>query len=465
MKEKVWKNGLLVFLVLGFFLIGCSSPTSSSSSSSSSSDDSDDPETASVSNSFVLYDDELTELASNIYDWNSDTGTSMDFEEATEVYSGSYSFCLDFSGSTSTWGGIGVTLDTTSASEMGLDSYNALTFYAKSSEDDSSLSSFTIFVGDDAELSRSTLAMTTEWTQYIIPVPDGSVLQSAYEDTDSDDPYLFSIVESDGDMECFYFDDIQYEALDSMTVSLSTDSLTLFLDGTSDIAVTADYTYDGETISYSDVSGYMTFTSADDTIASVEGTTVTGVAEGTTTITGTLDDETVTIDVTVSDGFDGIIYDDALENSFATNSSTDGIVTIDEASTESVYDSSAASVSVTIDSPTYWGGMYFEYTGGLDASSYTNIVFSIDYTLISSVASFSVKAQDDSDNTASVDMFDYTPVTDGDWNTYTIPLSDLSGVTFSEFNILGFWNPYDSQDETTHTLLDGTFYLDDVHFE
>ena len=89
-----------------------------------------------------------------------------------------------------------------------------------------------------------------------------------------------------------------------------------------------------------------------------------------------------------------------------------------------------------------WGGIYATLDSSIDTSAYTNIVFSI--KMDPTVTSLVFKLEDGTNN-FSVNISDYTPVIDGDWYTYTIPLADFVGVNFQTFKVIGFWHPKDGE--------------------
>jgi beta-glucanase (GH16 family) len=62
--------------------------------------------------------------------------------------------------------------------------------------------------------------------------------------------------------------------------------------------------------------------------------------------------------------------------------------------------------------------------------------------------------------TASVQLANYTPSTNGNWRTYQIPLSAFMGVDMDDVVYLGFWNPMDA----SNNLLAGTLYFDAINF-
>lgn len=128
-----------------------------------------------------------------------------------------------------------------------------------------------------------------------------------------------------------------------------------------------------------------------------------------------------------------VLFDGATGTFVGLNSGVVGV-------TEDAIDGDFA-VTLTFDGLS-WGGIYAILDNPIDASAYTNIVFSI--KMSPTVTSLVFKLEDGTNN-FSVNIADYTPVIDGEWYTYTIPLADFVGVDFSTFKVVGFWHPKDGE--------------------
>ncbi|MDX8381200.1 MAG: hypothetical protein R8M14_03730, partial [Ghiorsea sp.] len=107
-----------------------------------------------------------------------------------------------------------------------------------------------------------------------------------------------------------------------------------------------------------------------------------------------------------------------------------------------------------------WSGMIFQFSRS-DWSNYNNLVFSLDASAMTGFADMEVKVEDTRGGTfaKSVQLAAYTPVMSGNWSTYTIPLSDLAGIDFTDAFYLGFYGPVNAG----ATLLGGSLYFDDIH--
>jgi exo-beta-1,3-glucanase (GH17 family) len=67
----------------------------------------------------------------------------------------------------------------------------------------------------------------------------------------------------------------------------------------------------------------------------------------------------------------------------------------------------------------------------------------------------------------TVNILSYTPVSDGIWDIYTLPLNDFGAVDFNQVNAMGFWHPFS---HATHKADLGHYVaaqilIDDIHFE
>lgn len=106
-----------------------------------------------------------------------------------------------------------------------------------------------------------------------------------------------------------------------------------------------------------------------------------------------------------------------------------------------------------------WGGAYFELQTAADLSAYTH--FNISLKLPSSVSNAEIKLESSSSN-AAVFLTDYTGTDAGEGYTeYSIPLSDFSGLDFTEITIpFSMWNPQDADEN----FVSGTILIDNIYF-
>lgn len=176
-----------------------------------------------------------------------------------------------------------------------LTEYNALTFYAKASQGvNLGQAGFGLdFITDTYQTSTSNLSIGTNWSKYIIPIPDPSKLVN--------ERGVFWLSagssETDGFGYTLWFDDLQFEYLPTIAqprpsiLSASDDTTTSFIgSGTSvtNLAQTVNLP-SGRDISVAAAAAYFEFSSSNANVATVdqEGN-VSVVGTGTATITATL---------------------------------------------------------------------------------------------------------------------------------------------------------------------------------
>lgn len=93
-----------------------------------------------------------------------------------------------------------------------LTQYNALTFYAKATRGGSinDIGFGQDFLGNDYEVSRKNLRLTTNWRKYVIPIPNASVL------TNSSGLFWYAEGPENGEGYTFWIDDLKYEFIENM---------------------------------------------------------------------------------------------------------------------------------------------------------------------------------------------------------------------------------------------------------
>jgi hypothetical protein len=389
------------------------------------------------------------------------------------------------------WNGMTLALNTASYNPVDLSSYGALTFKAKveaTADGNNNLEKVGFALGSDYEIFIGNKAtLSTDYQDYIIPLPDSSKLTSVTS--------LFYFTDSAASPDRVFIDDVKFitksdvsvggmgysNVLDTYAGTTAT-AMTLVQGTTKDLGEAnpfwinfltgdADGTWANDSGSNvfavnGKLAGYYTWASDAEAVATVnEFGVVSGVSTGSANITASLGGTTLTFAFTVSepmDFSDGLVYTDGLQNSFAVVAYNGG------AAVDSTADFIEGTTSLAIDLSACvgWGGANFEYTAGVDASGFTNLVFSANTAALetSSVDYMELKGEDVSGGAYSQNLFGLTPsATSGDWDTYTIPLTDFSGVDFSKFKALGFWHPKVGGVGGTFTA--GSFSLDNVHFE
>jgi hypothetical protein len=137
----------------------------------------------------------------------------------------------------------------------------------------------------------------------------------------------------------------------------------------------------------------------------------------------------------------------------------------DIADTAQVLEGSEA-ISITYNGSAGGGGIFMFFSTTLNEAAktetnllgYNNLVFSIQAT--SPLSNLEIKIESGGGVT-SLYIADYTPVSAGSWDTYTIPLMDFDGVNFATVTVpFSAWHPngYGSN-------YDGVIYIDNVFFE
>lgn len=104
-----------------------------------------------------------------------------------------------------------------------------------------------------------------------------------------------------------------------------------------------------------------------------------------------------------------------------------------------------------------WGGFYTNLSETTDVGSYENLVISVKRP--EAIDYMQIKPESD-EAPGDINLFDYTPEINGEWEMYTVPLKDFAPVDFSELKILGFWNP-----QSNGEFVETEILLDDLYFE
>lgn len=206
-------------------------------------------------------------------------GTKLDALQIDdeETYSGSQSIIITIPGpgdpSGSTWSGGALV----ASLARDLTTYNALTFWAKASK---ALTLNTVGIGNDNAApnpfvaERVNLPLTTSWTQYIIPIPLAAKLQQEM------GMFYYSEGQEDEEGATIWLDEIKFEYLGSIAYpqfSFSSDALDVYENAVISIpSVSVSFDVNGDVVDVLASSEYLTFTSSDSTVVSVnsEGTLV-----------------------------------------------------------------------------------------------------------------------------------------------------------------------------------------------
>lgn len=179
--------------------------------------------------------------------------------------------------------------------------YNALTFWAKA---DHAITFNVVGLGNDNtgtsrfEASWSSVAMTTTWTRFVIPIPDATRL------ADEKGLFFFAEAHEMGQGASVWFDDIRFENVAGVTNPRpSIPTLSLTPDVGSDVPITGTqvvFAVDGTDQVITAMPGYFTFASSADSVAVGGEGTVRVVGLGTATITATLAGVAATGAITVT---------------------------------------------------------------------------------------------------------------------------------------------------------------------
>lgn len=174
-----------------------------------------------------------------------------------------------------------------------LTSYNALTFYAKATKAASinDIGFGQDFLGNQFEVSRRDLRLTTNWRKYTIPIPDPSVLSA------SQGLFWYAEGPENGDGYTFWIDNLKYENLEDMAqprpaIFNGEDLTQIGFIGSGTQVTGLTYTAnlpDGQDVTVAAAPAYYRFASSNTSVATVDGNgRITVVGEGDATISATL---------------------------------------------------------------------------------------------------------------------------------------------------------------------------------
>ena len=409
-------------------------------------------------------------------------GTKLDALQLDdeETYEGSQSIIITIPGpgdpSGSTWSGgalvAGLARD--------LSDYNALTFWAKANK---ALTLNTVGLGNDnaapnpyvAEIAN--VPLTTTWTQYIIPIPLSAKL------VQEQGMFYYSEGQEDGEGASIWLDEIQFEYLGTIahpSFSFASTSLDVYQNAIISIpAVTVSYDVDGSNVDVSASSEYLTFTSSDTSIVSVDTDgTLTAMNLGNATIYATLGDPSVSDSLVITVGEapptpdtaapTPIVAADSVVSIYSnvyTSVTTPDFYTYWEFSTAEVQEVSIAGNEAMQFLNLNFAGIDFSASQLVNASGMTH--FHIDvWTPDPSAAPAAFKVllvdfgadgvyagTDNSSHELSITASSDPALVSDEWMTLDIPLSAFSGLT--------------SQGNIAQLVISGdpnTVYLDNIYF-
>lgn len=185
-----------------------------------------------------------------------------------------------------------------------LTSYNALTFYAKGTKAGTinEIGFGRDFYGDEYAVTLNNLKLTTNWEQYIVPIPDASLL------TSQQGMFWYAEGPEDGDGYSFWVDEVKFENISTLAQARpaiqngNEETQTSFIGSTIQLQG-LNFTINqanGVDITVGTSPAYFTFASSNEGVATVnDNGTVSVVGQGTAEITATLGGEQANGSLTV----------------------------------------------------------------------------------------------------------------------------------------------------------------------
>jgi len=245
----------------------------------------------------VVFDDTFGDAV----DFQAFMGSLLDAVQMdyTEAYTGTASLKVTVPGPGSVNGTFAGGAFTTN-NLRNLSGYNALTFYAKSSMD--CTLNVAGLANDNSgtslyESSRGAIALTTDWTRVVIPVPNPSRL------TSEGGLFFFAEGYESGTGYDFWLDDVQFETVSGITDPrpvMETKVQTTFVGGEVEITGTVvTFDVDGVDVDVACLPACFDYFSSNETVATVTDGVISAVGSGTATVTAKLDSVDATGAVTV----------------------------------------------------------------------------------------------------------------------------------------------------------------------
>jgi len=396
----------------------------------------------------IVFDDTF----GNAVDYQAFMGSKTDAVQidATTAYEGDASLVVTVPGPGSTEGTFaGGAFTTYNARD--LSSYNALTFYAKSS-----INSTLDIVGianDNTgtslyQSSREAIPLSTDWTRVVIPIPNPSKL--------TNEGGLFWFAEGYEDNQGFevWFDEVIFETVDTISNPrpvMDTKTVSVLEGGEAEITGT-QVTFDvgREDVVVDCFPACFDYVSSDETVAIVEDGTIQAVGGGTAVISALLDTVDVDGDVTVEvigspDGAAPVptvpeadvislfseVYDDEPVASWRTDWSS-GTVSVADFQVE------GDSTKLYTNSPFQFWYAGIELASVIDVATPGMTHFHVDLWAPSG-GSFKIKLVDfgedgefggapDSEGELMFTGGTTPPFVSGEWSSLDIPLADFAGA-------------------------------------
>ncbi len=107
-----------------------------------------------------------------------------------------------------------------------------------------------------------------------------------------------------------------------------------------------------------------------------------------------------------------------------------------------------------------WGGIAFDFSNNnQDVSEFLTFSFAVNSTQMNNLVHLGMKFEDNAGNQTELDISNYSPLLQGDWSIYKIPINNFVGVDFSDLKYLGIWSPKDA----SNNLLFGKLFFDNIY--
>jgi hypothetical protein len=342
-----------------------------------------------------------------------------------------------------------------------LSSYDSVTFWVKASKAGETLNGAGF--GDDASGTTTyksevnAIPLTTSWQKVIMPLPIAAQLTA--------EKGVFYFAEgSTATGYTIWIDEIKYETVGSTVITNAAPAIATV---TENLKVgDAPKPIPGPSVAYT-ISGsvqvsaiglaYFTFTSSDTNVATVNAAgEIVAVGAGTTEITASLGATPaagkVTVNVTASATFNGVVFDDAFQGgaTFTTFGGANNAISID--TTEKQAGTSSLKIVVPAGSAGYTGGAYV-LPAPTSLTSYNALTFWAKATV---AAPFKVGIGNNAATTTL--QTEILPTLSTSWTKYTIPLPDAAKLT-AEDGVFHFAQGVAPADPGF------TVYLDEIKFE
>lgn len=282
--DTIFKVRLFLPLILTLVLAGCERELS------------DDVVPATFSTTGDIFTDNFVGMGEDFYLPFADSKLDAFFVDNTEGFESRASYRVDVPNASDPEGSYAGAILRIDGPGRDLSSFDALTFYAKASQGItlSEVGFGQDFLENKHQVSVSDIAVGTNWTKYIIPIPDAEKLiqeRGVFWYSDGTE-------ETNGQGYILWFDEIRFEKLGTIAhprpaiFNGSDVRVESFVGGSTSVEgfIETFNLANGEDITVTVNPSYFTFTSSDPSIAAVDESgqvTVVG-ANGTTTITATL---------------------------------------------------------------------------------------------------------------------------------------------------------------------------------